>query len=55
MCIRDRLYLKHNLNAQAVSSIKNEFGLIQADINSLIREMNVSIAEADKFVSSFSS
>ncbi len=46
------LYLKHNLNAQAVSSIKGEFGLIQADINSLIREMNVSIAEADKFVSS---
>ena len=54
--LRDQmLYLKHNLNAQAVSSIKNEFGLIQADINSLIREMNVSIAEADKFVSSFSS
>ena len=46
------LYLKHNLNAQAVSSIKNEFGLIRADINSLIREMNASIAEADKFVSS---
>ena len=46
------LYLKHNLNAQAVSSIKSEFGLIQADINSLIKEMNVSIAEADRFVSS---
>lgn len=46
------LYLKHNLNAQAVSSIKGEFNLIKADINSLIKEMNVSIAEADRFVSS---
>ncbi|QSX33909.1 DUF2959 domain-containing protein [Shewanella avicenniae] len=46
------LYLKHNLNAQTIASIKGEFSSLQADISSLINEMNRSIAESNKFISS---
>lgn len=44
------LYLKHNLNAEAVASIKDELTIIRADINSLINDMNISISEAEKFI-----
>jgi hypothetical protein len=44
------LYLKHNLNAQAVASIKGEAANIQNDITALIDQMNASIARADEFV-----
>lgn len=46
------LYLKHNLNAQAVSSLKKEVLDIEADVSSLIEDMNRSIKEADAFVKS---
>ncbi|KFZ37686.1 DNA repair protein [Shewanella mangrovi] len=46
------LYLKHNLNAQTIASIKGEFSSLQADISSLMNEMNRSIAESNKFISS---
>ncbi len=44
------LFLKHNLNAQAIGSLKGEFASLQDDIAVLIREMNRSIAESDKFI-----
>ncbi len=44
------LYLKHNLNAQAVSSLKREVADIEAEVSSLIADMNRSIKEADAFV-----
>lgn len=44
------LYLKHNLNAQAVTSLKREVADIEADVASLIADMNRSIAAADDFV-----
>ena len=44
------LYLKHNLNAQAISSLKGESTAIQNDIGRLIEEMNRSISKADEFV-----
>ncbi|PMH39911.1 DNA repair protein [Vibrio sp. 10N.286.49.B3] len=44
------LYLKHNLNAQAVGAIEGEFDSLQADITSLIDEMNKSIAESNEFI-----
>ncbi|OED42486.1 DNA repair protein [Chromatiales bacterium (ex Bugula neritina AB1)] len=44
------LFLKHNLNAQAIGSLKGEFDALQNDIGVLIREMNRSIAESDKFI-----
>jgi hypothetical protein len=44
------LYLKHNLNAQALSSLRGEAQNIQADISRLLDEMNASIARADEFI-----
>jgi len=44
------LYLKHNLNAQAIASLKGEATNIQAEIAKLIAQMNQSIAKADEFV-----
>jgi len=44
------LYLKHNLNAQAIASLKGETTSIQNDITRLIEQMNGSIARADEFI-----
>ncbi len=44
------LYLKHNLNAQAIASLKGEATNIQGEITKLIEQMNKSIARADDFV-----
>jgi hypothetical protein len=44
------LYLKHNLNAQAIASLKGEATDIQTEIARLIDQMNHSIARADEFV-----
>lgn len=46
------LYLKHNLNAQALSSLKKESASIEGDLSTLIRDLNQSIAESDRFLSS---
>jgi predicted nucleic acid-binding Zn-ribbon protein len=46
------LYLKHNLNAQAIASLKGEATSIQTEINKLLESMNKSIARADEFVKS---
>jgi hypothetical protein len=44
------LYLKHNLNARAIASLKSEFGSLEKDINRLIGEMESSIAQANQFI-----
>jgi len=44
------LYLKHNLNAAAIASLKGESLDIQSEINKLLNDMNAAIAQADKFV-----
>ncbi len=44
------LYLKHNLNAQAIASLKGTELELGDDIEKLIREMEASIAEADAFI-----
>ena len=46
------LFLKHNLNAQAIASLKGELGALEGEIENLIREMEASIAEADAFIAS---
>jgi Protein of unknown function (DUF2959) len=46
------LYLKHNLNAQAISALHHEFKVISIDISQLILAMEHTIAEASLFVSS---
>jgi hypothetical protein len=44
------LYLKHNMNAQAIAALQNEFIVIGIDIAQLIRAMEQTIAEASSFV-----
>jgi len=44
------LFLKHNLNAQAISSIQGTAEGIQKDIQSLLKEMQKSIDEANAFI-----
>jgi len=46
------LYLKHNLNAAAIGSLKGEATNIQAEITRLINQMNDSISQADSFIKS---
>ncbi|MFV0477851.1 MAG: DUF2959 domain-containing protein [Parahaliea sp.] len=46
------LFLKHNLNAQAVASLKTEFNDIAIDVESLISEMRKSIAVSNAFIES---
>ena len=44
------LYLKHNLNAQAVGSLRGETVAIEREIQNLIQDMNASISQADLFI-----
>lgn len=44
------LYLKHNLNAAAIGSLRGEATSIQAEITRLIDQMNGSIHQADEFI-----
>jgi uncharacterized protein YukE len=46
------LYLKHNLNASAIASLKGESADIQNEIAKLLQEMNTAIARADTFINS---
>jgi len=46
------LYLKHNLNARAISSLKGELSGIQSDVSRLILAMEKSINEANSFINS---
>ena len=45
------LFLKHNLNAKAIASLQTELGSVEAEVNSLIKDMEASIKEADAFIS----
>jgi hypothetical protein len=44
------LFLKHNLNARAIASLRQEGIAVETDITGLIRAMEASIAEADAFI-----
>ena len=44
------LYLKHNLNAQAIASLQSELVSIESDVARLIKEMDASIREANEFI-----
>ncbi|HLT13576.1 MAG TPA: DUF2959 family protein [Marinobacter sp.] len=47
------LYLKHNLNAQAIGALEHELGKIRSDVDTLIRNMEASIAESESFIQRF--
>ena len=44
------LFVKHNLNAQAIASLKGTEIELGGEIEKLIKEMEASIAEADEFI-----
>lgn len=44
------LYLKHNLNAKAVQSLKQEVVKIDKDVDVLLAAIRASVAEADAFI-----
>ncbi len=44
------LFLRHNLNSQAIASLRDEVATIESDIATLIREMEESIAESNRFI-----
>tara|TARA_R110002072_G_scaffold269868_3_gene429629 strand:+ start:187144 stop:187785 length:642 start_codon:yes stop_codon:yes gene_type:complete len=49
--LRDNvLYLKHNLNARAIASIRGELDTINSDVDTLINAMQAAIAESDRFI-----
>lgn len=45
------LYLKHNLNAQAIGSLRMEFKNLKVEINQLITKMNNAIETSNSFIS----
>lgn len=44
------LFLKHNLNMQAISALQTESANIEQDVSALIAQMEASIAKASSFV-----
>jgi hypothetical protein len=44
------LFLKHNLNAQAVASLETELASVRTDVSGLLQAMEASIAEANDFI-----
>jgi len=46
------LYLKHNLNAQAIASLQDTAVSLETDVADLIKDMENSIAEANEFIDS---
>ena len=44
------LFLKHNLNAQAIASLQGNVAAIESDVSQLIAEMDVAIDEANAFI-----
>lgn len=52
--LRDNvLYLKHNLNAQAIGALKKEAEKIEIEVEALIGDMRNSIKEAETFLKDF--
>jgi hypothetical protein len=49
------LFLKHNLNSQAIGSLEPEFASLQLEINTLIRKMEASINKSNQFIDSLKS
>jgi hypothetical protein len=44
------LFLKHNLNAQAIASLEGELGMIETNVAALIRDMETSISRSQAFI-----
>jgi len=44
------LFLKHNLNAQAIGSLRSEFSSLKSEIGNLIKRMNDAINSSNQFI-----
>ncbi len=44
------LFLKHNLNAQAIGSLRAEFSTLKGEIDGLIKNMNEAIKNSNRFI-----
>ena len=44
------LFLKHNLNAQAIGSLRSEFSTLKGEIDGLIKQMNTAIETSNQFI-----
>jgi len=44
------LFLKHNLNAQAIGSLRSEFSTLKGEIDGLIKNMSEAIKTSNKFI-----
>ena len=49
------LFLKHNLNMQAITALSEETATIESNVAELIRDMEASIAEANAFIDAMAS
>jgi hypothetical protein len=49
------LFLKHNLNAQAIAALQSELNTIRTDVSQLIKEMEAAINEANIFIATLES
>tara|TARA_Y100000589_G_scaffold283810_1_gene282255 strand:- start:1060 stop:1722 length:663 start_codon:yes stop_codon:yes gene_type:complete len=49
------LFLKHNLNARAIASLESSVTAMQTDVAKLIREMETSIDQANRFINDLKS
>jgi hypothetical protein len=51
--LRDQvLFMKHNLNARAIAGLSEELISVETNVDKLIREMEIAIAQADSFIAS---
>ena len=49
--LRDQvLFMKHNLNAKAIAGLSDELVKVETNVDTLVREMESAIAQADNFI-----
>ena len=48
------LFLKHNLNARAIGSLKGTAASINTDVTAVMKSIDSSMQEADKLIASLS-
>jgi len=46
------LFIKHNLNAEAITSLKTTMGKMDVEVNALMKDIEASTREADEFIAS---
>ncbi len=49
--LRDQvLFMKHNLNARAIAGLSSELSSVQTNVDQLVRDMELAVAQADSFI-----